>query len=76
MLCETCEVAPELYEDKVIELLELGVSDDVFAEKCLPVLLGAFRDFIGLALHPESSKFHQVFPCGADTGAPHSSSPQ
>lgn len=38
MLCETCEVAPELFDDKVVALLELGVSDEIFAVKCLPVL--------------------------------------
>ena len=38
MLCETCEVAPELFEEKVVDLLALGVSDEVFAAKCLPVL--------------------------------------
>jgi len=43
MLCETCEVASELFEEKVIDLLEVGVSDEVFAAKCLPVLANLAR---------------------------------
>ena len=38
LLCETTKVASELFEEKAVDLLVLGISDEAFAAKCLPVL--------------------------------------
>jgi hypothetical protein len=37
-LCEASKLAPELFDEKILNLLELGSSDEVFAAKCLPIL--------------------------------------
>jgi hypothetical protein len=48
LLCEATALAPQFFEDKVVELLELGASDVAFAAKCLPVLAGIARKNAGV----------------------------